>query len=645
MLIQKYEADRLKLQPEQECPLCGSTHHPFAEGNYSNELNEFEQKRNAQKLKTAALIKTLNEKEKLISKLQQDLVHTKKQKADAATAEVLTLQAFKNNNQKLPKHLDIEKLAIIEAVTDKKRAELARIKEKIKGVRNLQEEIRRREAGIAKLNETILLTEGEMKQTEQAIANNSASVTRIQNELDITAAAKEDFTGKAVAFLAPYKIDFTYSGATDIVKQLHIYSTKFLAAQKDLQEMQIGLGQTENDLQHTTESIEEKGVRLIKLETVLNGSKTELRNLQKERVLLFGEKNTTVERKRLEDLQTARKDAYERIRSTLHDKQQALEIAKSQQKTLFTDLQQQQENRDTLYQNLNKQIANDNVESVEDLQQRFMAQKEAAQIEEQQQYLQKQRTGLQRSLMDIETECNHEKGKQLTDEPAEKLLESATELDTEITRVNQQIGGINKVLEADEQRKEQHREIAETIEKQQKEYDRWNKLCQLIGSADGKKFSRFAQGLTLAKLTGLANRHLARLSDRYIIVKTPEKDLELQIIDGYQADVVRPLSTLSGGESFLVSLALALGLSDLASRKVRIDSLFIDEGFGTLDADTLDIAVSALENLQAAGKSIGIISHVEALKDRIGTQIQVTKQSGGSSKIRVIGYAGKVIDI
>jgi DNA repair protein SbcC/Rad50 len=136
-----------------------------------------------------------------------------------------------------------------------------------------------------------------------------------------------------------------------------------------------------------------------------------------------------------------------------------------------------------------------------------------------------------------------------------------------------------------------------------------------------------------------------QLSERYSILKTPEKDLYLQIVDGYQADVVRPMSTLSGGESFLVSLALALGLSDLASRKVQINSLFIDEGFGTLDAETLDVAISALENLQANGKSIGIISHVEALKERIGTQIQVTKQPGGSSIIILKNYVGEMVAV
>ncbi|MGI8634895.1 MAG: SbcC/MukB-like Walker B domain-containing protein, partial [Segetibacter sp.] len=207
-----------------------------------------------------------------------------------------------------------------------------------------------------------------------------------------------------------------------------------------------------------------------------------------------------------------------------------------------------------------------------------------------------------------------------------------------ISAINQQTGALQHKLEEDAITAAKHKEVAAQAEEQQKECSRWDKISQLIGSADGKKFSKFAQGLTLARLTQLANRHLYKLSDRYQILKSAEKDLELQIVDAYQADVVRPMTTLSGGESFLVSLSLALGLSDLAGSKTQINSLFIDEGFGTLDAETLDVAISALENLQASGKMIGVISHVEALKERIGTQIEVSKQPGGYSKIKVKSY-------
>ena len=126
------------------------------------------------------------------------------------------------------------------------------------------------------------------------------------------------------------------------------------------------------------------------------------------------------------------------------------------------------------------------------------------------------------------------------------------------------------------------------------------------------------------------------MNGRYLLNKPQDRDLALEIIDTYQADNIRSVNTLSGGESFLVSLALALGLSDLAGRNTQIQSLFIDEGFGTLDESALDLVISTLENLQADGKTIGIISHIKELKERITTQIQVEKTSSGFSEVLIV---------
>ncbi|MBJ7537774.1 AAA family ATPase [Marinomonas transparens] len=154
-----------------------------------------------------------------------------------------------------------------------------------------------------------------------------------------------------------------------------------------------------------------------------------------------------------------------------------------------------------------------------------------------------------------------------------------------------------------------------------------DRLNYLIGSADGAKFRRFAQSLTLDHLVYLANQHLLVLHRRYQLARNAEA-LSLAVVDTWQADVSRDTKTLSGGESFLVSLALALALSDLVSHKTSIDSLFLDEGFGTLDSETLESALDALDNLHSSGKTIGIISHISALKERIPVQIKLTKQSG-----------------
>lgn len=212
------------------------------------------------------------------------------------------------------------------------------------------------------------------------------------------------------------------------------------------------------------------------------------------------------------------------------------------------------------------------------------------------------------------------------------------ELNQQRTIATEQLGAQRALLTRDEQSRQSQQALFAEIGTHTKEVDIWQHLDGLIGSARGDKFRKFAQGLTLDHLLHLANRHLDRLHARYLLKRKTSGELELEIIDGWQGDVSRDTRTLSGGESFLVSLALALALSDLVSHKTSIDSLFLDEGFGTLDGDTLEIALDALDSLNASGKMIGVISHVEALKDRIATQIRIEKGGGvGHSRLVVSG--------
>lgn len=189
-------------------------------------------------------------------------------------------------------------------------------------------------------------------------------------------------------------------------------------------------------------------------------------------------------------------------------------------------------------------------------------------------------------------------------------------------------GELRHQLASDAQRRNDQQALLAQIAQSQQQYDDWSLLNQLIGSKEGDKFRKFAQGLTLDHLVYLANNQLGRLHGRYLLQRKTSDALELLVVDTWQADALRDTRTLSGGESFLVSLALALALSDLVSHKTSIDSLFLDEGFGTLDAETLDTALDALDSLNASGKTIGVISHVEAMKERIPVQIKVKKVNG-----------------
>jgi exonuclease SbcC len=198
-------------------------------------------------------------------------------------------------------------------------------------------------------------------------------------------------------------------------------------------------------------------------------------------------------------------------------------------------------------------------------------------------------------------------------------------------------------LDQDDEARGRHGAEAQALEARRQAAEVWKTLHELIGSADGKKFKVFAQSLTLDALLLHANAHLQDLARRYRLMRVPGHDLDLQVVDQDMGDEMRGLSSLSGGESFLVSLALALGLASLTSETTQVETLFIDEGFGTLDPETLEVALATLDALQATGRQVGIISHVSGLAERIGVQVRVVKQGGGRSRLVVEAEGGLLV--
>ena len=247
--------------------------------------------------------------------------------------------------------------------------------------------------------------------------------------------------------------------------------------------------------------------------------------------------------------------------------------------------------------------------------------------------LDERQTDLKARQQDRETRLASERSRKLTDEALEELAPRFKAQEAALKELRDLLAALKHKLREQAAAKERVKEKQTAIEAQKKESLRWQNLHELIGSSDGKKYRNFAQGLTFEMMVRHANRQLQKMTDRYVLVRVATQPLELNVIDAYQAGETRSTKNLSGGESFIVSLSLALGLSHMASKNVRVDSLFLDEGFGTLDEDALDVALDTLAGLQRDGKLIGVISHVPALKERISTQIQVTPQTGGRSQI------------
>ncbi len=212
---------------------------------------------------------------------------------------------------------------------------------------------------------------------------------------------------------------------------------------------------------------------------------------------------------------------------------------------------------------------------------------------------------------------------------AEELARALQSLRESIAEEQQKKGADREKLAADELARVRHGSLLAQRQAAAADLLPWDLTKSCIDSKDGLK--RFAQGLTLERLLGLANQHLLRLRPRYQLSR--ENEL-IRIIDTHHADAIRPIANLSGGESFLVSLSLALGLSDMASRQIELGCLFLDEGFGTLDGDSLQQALEALAHLQQhTGKLIGLISHIDGLKEVLHVQIKISPVGRGRSEI------------
>jgi len=254
--------------------------------------------------------------------------------------------------------------------------------------------------------------------------------------------------------------------------------------------------------------------------------------------------------------------------------------------------------------------------------------------------LQEEKVRLETSAKHLEKELGlllKKNDESKSDEELNAFFEKATK---DWTHISNQIGVLKEKLDKDKSDRERHKEGTDKLEALQKDEALWIIMDRLIGDSKGNKFSNFVQDLTLVQLIGFANKRLLELDDRYIIdmptsEESSKKNDSLKVVDTHMGNVRRSVSTLSGGETFMLSLSMAFALSDLAAKNVNIESIFIDEGFGTLDSETLDQAITILEKMQNEGdKSIGVISHVPALKERITTQVMLEKSGNGYSSIK-----------
>jgi exonuclease SbcC len=515
------------------------------------------------------------------------------------------------------------------------------IEQKIGALTRLISKAEDQEVAIKKLEEAESLARNnltEAEKLESASSNERKSAEKVLAEVkDGLVKLRADFVERRQAVstkLQPLGIaDIPEADISSLIESLRarLKSWQFQVKKKaDIEKQIAGI---DSEVKRLDAVIETQNTSLAEKRERLETLKKELNTASDERNELYGDKNPDDEERRLNkaisDTEGAEKLAIERN----NERQQKWNTAKAHVESLKNRINQREPELIRLETAFSAALAPLGFSNEEQFLAAILPSELKAELATTAKDLDERQTDLKARQKDRETRLATEMARNITDKLLEELEPLFKEYEDSLKELRDIIAGLKHKLSENTVAKERIKEKQTAIDAQKKECRRWENLHELIGSADGKKYRNFAQGLTFEMMIGHANRQLQEMTDRYLLLRDATQPLELNVIDNYQAGEIRSTKNLSGGESFIVSLSLALGLSHMASKNVRVDSLFLDEGFGTLDEEALETALETLSSLHQDGKMIGVISHVSALKERISTQIQVTPNAGGRSQI------------
>ncbi|MCC5946294.1 MAG: AAA family ATPase [Bernardetiaceae bacterium] len=648
LLIVKYESDRAKLVEGEPCPLCGATEHPLANNDLEIEIDKEEKQLEQQRNLVLDLQNELQNLESERITTEADLQHWSREKQEM----IDTLEALKTDFNKAKTDYQISEGDITEAKSitatwkeSQQHKEYAQnLNRKINHLLPLSQVSADMEARLERFNRKN--QDYELKTKE--LAHFNVAYDKLTTDLAERAtegkAAAQQFLQQLERYQVPNLegIRKWKQEDWDKVKMRLLEKQNNLKDQKTAKEnLALEKERIDTKLKAYHTQYAEKEKTLGKLQADYNHAEVHLQQLNEKRHALFGKKLPTEEIQNLKNKLHQSKEKYEQALLQTQQADKALDQNHTRSQTLKEQFSKQENEIVTLDKQLLERALKAGFESVDRLKQSILDEQSYIQIQREAQALEQQKNRAATLLKQNAEKLEQARNRKLTEYSLAEVRTQLEDFQQQKENMQSQKHEWRIALENHRKAEERNESIKQRIEAQQALSERWRKLNDLIGSADGgKKFRPFAQSLTLAKLVAAANRHLLTLNERYRIERRTDdnrSELDLQIVDTYQANSKRSMNTLSGGETFLVSLALALGLSEIAGRNSRIGSLFIDEGFGTLDPDTLQAAIDTLENLQTDGRTIGIISHVDALKERIATQIRVRKQSNGLSKLEIVG--------
>lgn len=552
--IEELEDHRNRLEDGKACPLCGSTSHPFAEGNVPvpDEIDR-EIAGLTKRIHSAEEYEmTITHFEKRLGEAQAKLIESEKQEADAVHEKKTAYQKFSELNESS-----------------------SELHEKFETART--------------------------------------AITQRLNPLGINEVTSENIT----------------SVLDNLKRRLKIWQDKqdkSEAIERSFSDIDREVKRLEAIIEIRSKALEEKQARQERL-------KKQCAELKSERQKAYGDKNPDDEESCLKKAITESEADIEKARVSHTELQQKLTATKTRVSSLDKQISEKKDELRKAESDFQMKLPSVGFSDEQEYSLAGLNHETRDELSSKAKALDKSQTELKAKQQDREKRLATERAKEVTEKSLEELKPLHQEQENSLKELRNTIAALKHRINENAASKKRIKDKQVAIDAQKTECHQWEKLHGLIGSADGKKYRNFAQGLTFELMVAHANRQLEKMTDRYLLIRDVNEPLELNVVDNYQAGEIRSTKNLSGGESFIVSLTLALGLSKMAGCKVRVDSLFLDEGFGTLDEEALEIALETLSGLYQDGKLIGVISHVSALKERIGTQIRISPISGGRSSI------------
>jgi len=639
-LIQRYEEDRKHLEKGEPCNLCGSTEHPYVDEYKTPESSEAEEDL---KIKEQQLSITVAE------------ISASKQKGAVLNNELESLKSNIEKGDGLLTELEEESQSLqttssVSAIEDikNKLSELSNEKDKIDQAIHLsssQQKVKEETAGqLNRLKDLSQIQQNEIIKLETLIntlneseADLSKAIDQLLNEIVVEESRIKKSFDLFKLELPP--IENTEILLTKIQNKITNYNTEKEKGQK----IEEQIGNNEIEIKSCFTQIEEIKEFKINLREGLDLVCIAIEQQTEKRNSLLPIDTSVAEKRETIQLTKAKASA---VSSRIEKDILSLREQKTVLNTECLSYDKQLNELSLKIVNLKNQteelLSASKFDSLSEIVAVLLNPETKQAIEQLQEKLTHKTVQLNTLGNQFTKETEKLKVEKLElkiEDSEEAITNKNIELQEEQKLSLSRLGEINEKFRRDKEIRTKNETLVSLKDAQQKELDKWLRLYSLLGNSE-TAFNTYVQRVTLKRLLHLANIHLFKLNNRYSLYMSHEivgrNDLDFTMIDHYHSDEARAIDTASGGEEFLISLALALGLADLTSNNMSIDSLFIDEGFGTLDPDSLESAMYTLETLQAGGKLIGIISHVENLKERIPTQIQVSKKNNGVSTVSIV---------